>query len=237
MENTEDYLARLNLEGERKTWLKNQPKIEHVFTQSKKYIKPGMSACEIGLGNGHLLRLLYNYGLKTTGIDISKYIVDILGTTFTHEGIAINLLIYDLSKPFILSKKFDAVFCLDVIEHVSDLENAIKNIKQILRPGGILVATLPWKENIDVNMVVCPECHHKFHRIGHHHSFHSIQDITNILGQFFQIITFRFVPPKGLENVGISVLQKTIFRKKYYKGGLPNFPNTCFFIARLNNKK
>ncbi len=30
-ETTEDYLAKLNIEGERKVWLGNHPKIEYAF--------------------------------------------------------------------------------------------------------------------------------------------------------------------------------------------------------------
>jgi hypothetical protein len=51
----EDYLAKLNIEGGRKAWLANHPKIEYVFAKSKKYLKPKMSVCEIGIGDGHLI--------------------------------------------------------------------------------------------------------------------------------------------------------------------------------------
>jgi hypothetical protein len=31
-ETTEDYLAKLNIEGDREVWLGNPPKIKHIFS-------------------------------------------------------------------------------------------------------------------------------------------------------------------------------------------------------------
>lgn len=235
-ETLEDYLAKLNLEGGRKVWLGNHPKIEYIFARSKKYLKPGMSVCEIGIGDGHLLRLLSHLGLKVTGIDVSNYLVRKLGTVFRNEGNKISLLQHDISKPIDLADAFDAVFCLDVLEHIEALERAIENIKKNMRLGGILVGTLPWKENQDGNMVICPRCSHKFHRVGHFHSFQSYDDIVNMLGDNFQILRFGFIPSKGIENISVDLLKKTVFRRKYYKDGLPDFQTTCFFIARFDKR-
>jgi SAM-dependent methyltransferase len=228
-----DYHARLNIEGGRRVWLGNRPKIEYVFRRSKKYLKPGMSACEIGIGDGHLLRLLSRYGLSVTGIDISGYLVQKLGEVFQAEGLEIRLRQHDISEPIAdLKDSFEAIFALDVLEHVEALDKAVGNIAKLLKPEGFLVATLPWKENLDDNMMICPKCQHKFHRVGHFHSFHSRQDIAEMLGEGFRIVNFGFIPPEGIEGRGIDFLRKTVFRTRYYKGGLPDFQTTCFFIAQ-----
>jgi SAM-dependent methyltransferase len=232
-ETTEDYIAKLNIEGERNVWLGNRPKIKYIFAKSKKYLKSKMSVCEIGIGDGHLLRLLNRFGLKSTGIDISTYLVKKLGEIFEDEGIEVNFLQHDFSEPICYEAAFDAVFCLDVLEHIENVDGAIRNIKKMLKSGGILVATMPWKENLDNNRVICPKCHHKFHRIGHYHSFNSYRDIVRILGNNFHILTFGFIPSKELEGIVIELFKKTLFRRKYYKDGLPNFLTTCFFVARL----
>ena len=108
-ETREDYLARLNIEGGRKIWQGNHPKIEYVFNKSKKYLKRGMSACEIGIGDGYLLRQFDRFGLKSTGIDISGYSVKKLNTIFESEGLEINLLQHDISEPIDYEKAFDIV--------------------------------------------------------------------------------------------------------------------------------
>lgn len=227
-----DYTAKMNIEEKRNFLLGNHPKIDYVFTESKKYLEPGMSVCEIGIGDGYLLRLLSRFGLKSTGVDISNYLIKKFQVIFQEENLKINLLKHDISIPLDYENTFDAIFCLDILEHVKDLEKAIENIKKILKNGGILVATLPWKENLDNNMVICPKCHHKFHRVGHFHSFQSYDDIVKIFGDDFKILVFDFIPPNGLQNIIINLLKKTIFRKKYYKDSLPNFVTTCFIIFK-----
>ena len=227
-----DYTAKMNFENKRNVLLGNHPKIDYVFTESKKYLEPGMSVCEIGIGDGYLLRLLSRFGLKSTGIDISNYLIKKLQVIFQEEDLKINLLQHDISTPVDYENTFDAIFCLDILEHVRDIEKAIENIKKILKNGGILVVTLPWKEKLDNNMVICPKCHHKFHRVGHFHSFQSYDDIAKIFGDDFRILAFDFIPPNGLQNIIIDLLKKIIFRKKYYKDNLPNFDNTCFIISR-----
>ncbi len=237
MERIDDYLAKLNIEGERKVWLGNHPKIEYVFNQSKKYLKPGMTVCEVGVGDGHLLRLASRSGFKVTGIDISGYLVQKLAKFFQGEGIEVSLLQHDISQPIDdFENSFGAIFALDLLEHVEALQKAIENIVKLLKQNGLLIATLPWKENFADNMVICPFCHRSFHRVGHAHSFHSYHEITEMLGQSFQIADFGFIPPQGLKNKGVDILKKTIFRRKYYKDGLPNFQTTCFFTARCSKR-
>lgn len=46
-------------------------------------------------------------------------------------------------NPRIASKKFDAVFLTEVIEHVNNPFGAIAEIYRILKPGGLLFATSP----------------------------------------------------------------------------------------------
>lgn len=41
---------------------------------------------------------------------------------------------------------FDAVVCLDVLEHIEAVDRALAEIARVLRPGGVLVATMPFDE-------------------------------------------------------------------------------------------
>jgi len=40
-------------------------------------------------------------------------------------------------------RRFDAVTCFDVLEHVPDLPAALADVRRALRPGGVLCATMP----------------------------------------------------------------------------------------------
>ena len=228
-----DYLARQQIEEGGKIWLGNRSKILYVFNRAMKYLKPGMHVCEIGIGEGYLLLLLSlsRLNLKVTGIDISEHLIRKLAAL--KDRLGIDLLKHDISKPINedMWQRFDVVFALDVLEHIEDLEKAIENINRLLKPNGLLIATLPWMENLADNMVMCPFCHNVFHRIGHFHSFHSKSDVTKILGKSFKIIEFDFIF-LGIQEKFIALLKKTIFRRKFYKNGLPNFQTTLFFVAQ-----
>ncbi len=71
-----------------------------------------------------------------------------------------------------------------------------------MKPGAILVATLPWKESLINNMNICPKCGHEFHRVGH---FHSYKDISEMFDGTFQIVTICFINSRSLQN---KVLQR-----------------------------
>ena len=228
-ETMEDYLARLNLEGARDVWIRNRGRINYVYKKTKKYIKNATTACEVGVGEGYLLRLLYSHGLKVVGIDISKYLVNKLRNEFKKERLDIELIRGDFSKVNLGKDKFDLFFCLNVLEHIPNLRKAIENLTMSLSNGGLLIGALPLHENLDNGMVVCPKCHHKFHRIGHYHTFDSIKEIKQLLGMEFKIIHIgevkSFTKVSDILYYIIKSIRKYIFRIKTTP--------TVYFVAKL----
>lgn len=104
---------------------------------------------DLGCGTGGVLAHLDDYG-EAYGIDPSPE-----ATRFSHErGLAIALA-SGLNLPF-ADQTFDAVLALDVIEHVDDDVGLLREVQRVLRPGGILVVTVPalpwlWSSHDDVN--------------------------------------------------------------------------------------
>ncbi|MFX0207571.1 MAG: class I SAM-dependent methyltransferase [Candidatus Hodarchaeota archaeon] len=105
-----DYLARLNMEGKRAVWIQNRVKIDYVYRKIRKYIRHARTACEVGVGEGYLLRLLHQNGLKVLGIDISKHLVNELNNKFDREGLDIELIHADISKVKLEKGMFDLFF-------------------------------------------------------------------------------------------------------------------------------
>ena len=73
-----------------------------------------------------------------------------------------------LPSPY-ADKSFDVILCIEVIEHLND-EQIVANFNEfsrLLKTGGYLVLTTPNRENLDANMVPCPECGCIFHRWQH----------------------------------------------------------------------
>jgi SAM-dependent methyltransferase len=130
----------------------------------------GKRVLDVGVGNGTLERLALERGLDIYSLDPS-------------EG-AITLLKHDLEMgerarvgfsqemPF-PDEYFDAVFASEVFEHLEDnvLKLSLEEIERVLKPGGQLIGTVPSRENLSEQTVVCPNCGEMFHRWGHAQSF------------------------------------------------------------------
>jgi SAM-dependent methyltransferase len=68
---------------------------------------------------------------------------------------------------------FDALVISEVLEHIAEEwhPNVIAELRRVLRPGGVLVGTVPYRENLADQKTVCPACGNAFHRWGHVASF------------------------------------------------------------------
>jgi SAM-dependent methyltransferase len=71
------------------------------------------------------------------------------------------------------SGTFDALVISEVLEHIADESrpSVIAELRRVLRSGGVLVGTVPYRENLADQKTVCPACGNTFHRWGHVASF------------------------------------------------------------------
>lgn len=92
---------------------------------------------DVGCGTGGNLSLLAKYG-EVTGVDFSSEALNFAAKTglkHLFEATATAL-------PF-ADESYDLVVALDVLEHVQDDEKALKEFFRILKPGGLLLLTVP----------------------------------------------------------------------------------------------
>ena len=231
-ETVEDYFAKLNIEGKRNVWENNRKKIDYVLRKTRKYLKPPSAACDIGIGDGYLLMQLKARGLNVTGIDVSSYSINCLQDYFKRKGLNIRLIQGDISDITLEDNKFQVITCFDVLEHIPNLEVALEALKKSFTEGGVLIGTLPVGEHLDENMVMCPECGHKFHRIGHFHSFEAPEEVVNLLSRFTIIemgeVPFHLFTAKIMNFIYFRLFKfiKGIFHKRRIK--------TVYFVARFD---
>jgi SAM-dependent methyltransferase len=64
---------------------------------------------------------------------------------------------------------FDVVFFVETIEHIqaSQRPKALRELRRLLRVGGMVVVTTPNEEDIEAHKAVCPDCGARFHVIQH----------------------------------------------------------------------
>ena len=102
----------------------------------------GEKIMEVGCGGGDLLRFLDYKNLDITGSDYSNVYLD----KARAKNLPINLfkanLLDDKSwKEF--KNNFDSIIASEVIEHIENHQKALKTIIQLLKPGGVLILTVP----------------------------------------------------------------------------------------------
>ena len=101
-------------------------------------IPHGCKVLDIGCGVGEMLLLLRDRnGCECYGLDIAPSAVEIAKAKGIHAELA--------ALPHIPygDANFDACVCTETLEHVSDAKKTIKEIQRVLRPGGIVVLSVP----------------------------------------------------------------------------------------------
>ncbi|HET9233388.1 MAG TPA: class I SAM-dependent methyltransferase [Candidatus Eisenbacteria bacterium] len=122
----------------------------------------GARVLEIGPGEGWLTRILNESGHRVVALDLAR------GWLARLDAPAGKVAGEMTALPF-ADRTFDAVVAAEVIEHIPDLERALAEAARILRPGGTLVVTVPYRETL--HYVNCPECGARFEVNGHVHRF------------------------------------------------------------------
>lgn len=80
------------------------------------------------------------------------------------------------SMPGIRDESFDCVFCSGVLEHVDDYLGGLKEITRILKPGGILLLGLPFRQALHM----APNDYWRFTEHGIRHLLHNDYEILNL---------------------------------------------------------
>ena len=117
----------------------------------------------IGVGNGWLERCCFGRGWETYSLDPDEKAI----AKLVSDGIR-GKVGYIEKIPF-PDRDFDVVFCSEVLEHLSPVQFSagLQEIRRVLKDEGCLIGTVPYKEDFDNNMAVCPDCGKVFHRWGH----------------------------------------------------------------------
>jgi|GEM_PF-1104652 2-polyprenyl-3-methyl-5-hydroxy-6-metoxy-1,4-benzoquinol methylase len=99
---------------------------------------PGPRLLDIGFGKGYLLSMAQAYGFEVYGLDSAKAHVELLYAQFGNH--VVQCIIGREAIPW---KDFDVVVMSHVLEHLHDPELVLKEVKDILNPGGLLYVAVP----------------------------------------------------------------------------------------------
>jgi SAM-dependent methyltransferase len=119
-------------------WLAGKYRIiDDAVRRSFRPTRTRPAVLDLGCGPGNLLDFLAPYG-ETHGSDYSS---DALA--FCAERGYRRLFRADFHHLPLRPETFDLITCIDVLEHLDDDVRAISEVHRVLRPGGLLVASVP----------------------------------------------------------------------------------------------
>ena len=111
---------------------------QHLLKLISKYLQGDI--LEIGFGVGNFSDLLSNYG-RVWAIDANhRYLTKVKGI---NKDITFGLGNIETGKYFFGKKRFDTLVMLNVLEHIKNDNQALKNCNQLLKPGGNLILLVP----------------------------------------------------------------------------------------------
>jgi SAM-dependent methyltransferase len=97
----------------------------------------GRTVLDLGCGNAYLGGLLAERNYRVTGVERKG--------GFEPERIppGVTMREADLEQPLMLGERYDYVLCADILEHLRQPENLLRDVARALKKDGRLIASLP----------------------------------------------------------------------------------------------
>lgn len=140
---------------------------------------------EVGCGDGYLLkniscqRRLKNYFALDISLDRISKIRGVNDNAHLIKGNIINL-------PF-KDNLFDYTICSEVLEHVPDYEQALKELIRVTKRN--LIITVP--NDQEPTKIICPHCNQIHYLSGHINQFNK-ENLSAVLNKLDSIKTYKF---------------------------------------------
>jgi SAM-dependent methyltransferase len=99
---------------------------------------PGRDVLDVGAGQGTMSARLERLGYEVTSTDVSEAAVAVLRAQLAGPVVEASV----TNLPFD-DESFDGAVLGEVLEHVEDDRGALAEVARVLRPGGVLAASVP----------------------------------------------------------------------------------------------
>lgn len=141
-------------------------RLKALLREANARIKGG-SLLNIGCGNAYLELEAQSQGWKVLSVDPDEAAISRLGAR------GIEARVGRIEALPVANDSVDLVVCSEVFEHLSldVMRQGLGEIRRVLKSGGFMIGTTPYREIMENQEVFCPDCKKRFHRWGHQQSF------------------------------------------------------------------
>ena len=131
-------------------------------------VRPGERVLDLGFGAGRFVAALRDAGADPVGVEIAERALE--RARRVAPGADLRLLEPDGTLP-LEHRSVDLVWCSEVLEHVPDVAGLLVEVRRVLRPGGRLLATVPYHGRVQAAAVALLRFDAHFDPLGQHVRF------------------------------------------------------------------
>ena len=114
-----------------------------------RFLNPHGKIADLGCGRGRHAEYFTKRGFSVTGVDISQ-------EALNQVNPIVKTVLADATNLPFEDGEYDAVLCSEVLEHLAEPIDCVKEVHRVLKPGGVAVFTSP-SLNIPKNILI-PLC-------------------------------------------------------------------------------
>jgi ubiquinone/menaquinone biosynthesis C-methylase UbiE len=173
-----------NLRGLEAFFHRNRARVVRRLTA--RFAVPGGRVLDAGCGTGLNLRHL---PAGSTGIDINPRNIELVRSRLPNHQVIEG----DIEAMPFADDSFETVLCTEVLEHVPDPAAAIREFRRVLRPGGVLIGSVPARSLIWKLRFLSSTCPHSepFHNEYLPHEVREMLDGWNVLHLKYSLLHFN----------------------------------------------
>lgn len=119
----------------------NERSIEYEFVLKNLLEHKCLDVLDVGTGSNSFSSALEHCGYNMTATDLKQ---GSYWASFSNRHI--HVVRDDITKSK-LNKKYDAILCISVLEHIPVFEEAVKGMVDLLKDDGVLIITFPYSHN------------------------------------------------------------------------------------------
>ncbi|MGQ0549483.1 MAG: class I SAM-dependent methyltransferase [Armatimonadota bacterium] len=115
----------------------NPPQKLASYLAEVREAKPGGRLLDVGCAFGRFLEVAQAH-YRCEGLDVSRYALE-----HARRLVPAVPLYHGPIEEFVTDQRYDVVTCFDMLEHVPRIDVALQRLRDVLAPGGVMVAVIP----------------------------------------------------------------------------------------------